>query len=520
MSPEQARGGTSTGAATSSRSGCVLYEMVAGQKAFRGESITALLFKIITEEPPSLRELDPTVTDEMLRIIEQGALESARRCATRAAGSWPTTCSRCTRPGFVPTLRAADTPTLPPDAPPGDVPTIAFAARRSSPRPRSPRPRRRLARLRRRPRSRPAGPATAAPDHPDPADRAPGAADRRRQARASGRGPQPLVVPAPARKGEAPASSSAWRSPPCSRIAVDRGRRAGTCSAGRAAATRTVSPASRTRLTETHAKPRRSPRRGRRRRRRRARDGGDAAPPAPVRRLSGVAPGSRASRAAAAHADDAHGARRLAPGRRHSGQSPRCDRRRGLRVSRRPAVRGARRARRRRGPRAEVPLGGSAGYPATRFRQRPRAAPGRDDCRSAPPWPPSSTSTRPRRPTTGRAGRYGNLRELADANLFVLDVPFNAEGFRRARYGFRVAAEADGYRAEAVPQGPDRARVRRGRQRLRPPARRLDRGRSQYSGGTGLREVMGDRVEDLLRVPQVGRGEVRARAPAPSRPSG
>ena len=53
-----------------------------------------------------------------------------------------------------------------------------------------------------------------------------------------------------------------------------------------------------------------------------------------------------------------------------------------------------------------------------------------------------------------KSGRYGNLRELADANLFVLDVPFDAEGFRRAKYGFRVAAEGDSYRVEAAPQGP------------------------------------------------------------------
>jgi hypothetical protein len=33
-------------------------------------------------------------------------------------------------------------------------------------------------------------------------------------------------------------------------------------------------------------------------------------------------------------------------------------------------------------------------------------------------------------------------------------VPFDATGFKRARYGFRVAVEADGYRAEAMPQGP------------------------------------------------------------------
>ena len=97
--------------------------------------------------------------------------------------------------------------------------------------------------------------------------------------------------------------------------------------------------------------------------------------------------------------------------------------------------------------------GSSAGYPATRFRQRPRLPPG---------------VTMPERPAVAtllylhstqeayhrKSGRYGNLRELADAGLFVLDVPFDAEGFRRAKYGFRVTAEADGYRVEAAPQGP------------------------------------------------------------------
>jgi hypothetical protein len=53
-----------------------------------------------------------------------------------------------------------------------------------------------------------------------------------------------------------------------------------------------------------------------------------------------------------------------------------------------------------------------------------------------------------------RSGRYGNLRELADAGVLVLDVPFNAEGFRRARYGFRVTTETDGFRIEATPLAP------------------------------------------------------------------
>jgi hypothetical protein len=97
--------------------------------------------------------------------------------------------------------------------------------------------------------------------------------------------------------------------------------------------------------------------------------------------------------------------------------------------------------------------GGSSGYTTTRFRQRPKLPPG---------------VTMPERPAVAtllylssaqeafhrRSSRYGNLQELADAGVLVLDVPFNAEGFRRARYGFRVTAEADGFRVEATPLAP------------------------------------------------------------------
>ena len=53
-----------------------------------------------------------------------------------------------------------------------------------------------------------------------------------------------------------------------------------------------------------------------------------------------------------------------------------------------------------------------------------------------------------------RSGRYGTLRELHDAGLLVLDVPVDTAGFKRARYGFRLTVESDGFRAEAVPQAP------------------------------------------------------------------
>ena len=123
MSPEQARGGAIDGRSDLFSVGCILYEMVAGQRAFRGDSITALLFKIITEEPPSLRELDPTVSDEMLRIIAK-ALSKAPETRYQSGRELADDLLAITRPGYVPTLRARETPTLPPDAPPGDVPTI------------------------------------------------------------------------------------------------------------------------------------------------------------------------------------------------------------------------------------------------------------------------------------------------------------------------------------------------------------------------------------------------------------
>ena len=59
MSPEQAKGAALDGRSDLFAVGCILYEMLAGRKAFRGDSITGLIFKIITEEPPSIREVDP-----------------------------------------------------------------------------------------------------------------------------------------------------------------------------------------------------------------------------------------------------------------------------------------------------------------------------------------------------------------------------------------------------------------------------------------------------------------------------
>jgi hypothetical protein len=97
--------------------------------------------------------------------------------------------------------------------------------------------------------------------------------------------------------------------------------------------------------------------------------------------------------------------------------------------------------------------GGSSSYSTTRFPARPR-------------WPRGLTRAEGPAVRTllhihsaeeayhRKTGRYGNLREMAGTSGFGLDVPFSAEGFERARYGFHVTVEGDGYRALAAPLAP------------------------------------------------------------------
>ena len=445
MSPEQARGGTIDGRSDLFSVGCILYEMLAGHKAFRGESITALLFKIITEEPPSLRELDPTVSDEMLRIIGK-ALSKSPENRYQSGRELADDLLAVTRPGFVPTLRATDTPTLPPDAPPGSVPTIAS--------PPTLRPEATIgsAATAARPGSStqpaPGAPPPLPPTDPDPADRARGVAARRREGRASrtpgaaprlatgspqgrrdrpDRGPRPRRRPRPRRdRGRRvvpvrPERAGARAEPGRRLDSADRDSRtaprghpgtAGGDAGGGRASRRCPPPRSR-RLPRRPASRAEALPRGRTT---------PAAPPGPPPGASAPASGGGGDYA---YLDDLPSD---APDGRAAGEALAQKYRSGS-------------------------SGSSGGYPATRFRQRPRLPPG---------------VTMPERPAVAtllylhsaeeayhrKGGRYGNLRELADAGLFVLDVPFDAEGFRRAKYGFRVTAETDGYRVEAVPQGP------------------------------------------------------------------
>jgi serine/threonine-protein kinase len=123
MSPEQARGIALDGRSDLFAVGCILYEMVVGKKAFRGESITGLIFKIITEEPPPMREFDPTVPDELIRIVAhalakspEGRYQTGRQLADDLLA--------LTRAGSTPTMRQSELATAPGLTPPGTVPTL------------------------------------------------------------------------------------------------------------------------------------------------------------------------------------------------------------------------------------------------------------------------------------------------------------------------------------------------------------------------------------------------------------
>ncbi len=112
MSPEQARGSVLDGRSDLFSLGCVLYEMVTGRKAFRGDSITALLFKIITEEPQPIRELDSTLPERLAETIAK-AIAKAPENRYQSGRALADDLLTLARPGSLPTLRSLDTPTLP-----------------------------------------------------------------------------------------------------------------------------------------------------------------------------------------------------------------------------------------------------------------------------------------------------------------------------------------------------------------------------------------------------------------------
>jgi hypothetical protein len=136
MSPEQARGEALDGRSDLFSLGCILYEMVAGRKAFAGDSLTAVLLRITTGEPPPLRDMEPSVPDAMVRIVARALAKSP--AARYQSGRDLADDLLALRPGSVPAARpASSAPTVLSRTTRGttaapsveDAPTSALAAR-------------------------------------------------------------------------------------------------------------------------------------------------------------------------------------------------------------------------------------------------------------------------------------------------------------------------------------------------------------------------------------------------------
>jgi eukaryotic-like serine/threonine-protein kinase len=127
MSPEQAKGAALDGRSDLFAVGCILYEMLAGKKAFRGDSITGLIFKIITEEPPPIRELDPDIPDEIVRIIAR-ALAKTQEARYQSGRELADDLLSLTRAGTTPTLRQSELATAAGGPGPMTSPTVITPA--------------------------------------------------------------------------------------------------------------------------------------------------------------------------------------------------------------------------------------------------------------------------------------------------------------------------------------------------------------------------------------------------------
>ncbi len=71
MSPEQARGQTVDARSDIFNLGAVIYEMVAGQKPFTGETTSDVFAAILTTEPPPLSHFAPNAPAELVRIVNK-----------------------------------------------------------------------------------------------------------------------------------------------------------------------------------------------------------------------------------------------------------------------------------------------------------------------------------------------------------------------------------------------------------------------------------------------------------------
>jgi serine/threonine-protein kinase len=71
MSPEQTRGDKVDGRSDLFSVGIVLYQMLAGERPFRGDSLVAIATKIANDEPPPLSQKRPEVPSSLRRVVDR-----------------------------------------------------------------------------------------------------------------------------------------------------------------------------------------------------------------------------------------------------------------------------------------------------------------------------------------------------------------------------------------------------------------------------------------------------------------
>ncbi len=103
MSPEQVRGARADSRSDVFSLGCVLYELLTGRKPFDAESMHAVLFKVLQEEPPPVLSLAPGLAPVLAQVVDKalakdpaerfpsagdmlGALRRARQAAAAGRG--------------------------------------------------------------------------------------------------------------------------------------------------------------------------------------------------------------------------------------------------------------------------------------------------------------------------------------------------------------------------------------------------------------------------------------------------
>ncbi len=69
MSPEQVRGKHLDGRTDLFSLGVVLYEMLTGERPFTGDNVTTIVYKIVNEQPPEPRALDPSVHPGLNAVV-------------------------------------------------------------------------------------------------------------------------------------------------------------------------------------------------------------------------------------------------------------------------------------------------------------------------------------------------------------------------------------------------------------------------------------------------------------------